>query len=785
MPDLAPHRIRFGGWRWGLWRRSLLRSAGLPAGAVLAQSDATLAAVMDEHLGEMPDATVRAAYRVAYERAASHLARLARQPLFREAVAWQSPQVVANALDKVVGGLAFHGDVPPKKHRQRLAKVASYLQRYALKNDTIGFFGPIGWVRWQADGDPFTVRLGDRMIAGRSLHFEVWAVDAFARHLSRDPVVVPWLRPALAPQVVFSASEGAVRDPLGRQIALNPTERRLLGLLDGRQTLGELARELLAGTPPEQAVPELHRLLIGLQDRELVRVDLAVSVSSWPESELRDLLEAIADPPTRAYALKRLGELEGARQGLQRAAGDPSRLATALGELNRTFAEVAASSTARRPGEMYAGRTIVYEDTSRDVDVTIGPALADELARPLELVLQSVRWLVTEAAEAYQDRFRELHDRIRRRTGSPRVPLGRLYSAAAPDLVFSFQGPPPLLAPLVEELQRRWQRLLRIPSGGGVHYVDSDRIRDEVAREFPATAARWSGACQQSPDVMIAAGDSAAVARGDYRFVLGEIHVAVNGLQHRPVLVHSTNPDWLLAAEAADHGERRVVTVPSKESPIVNSRTNPSALLSPRFTYWTMHPDPALHMAAVIPAAALHVVPRGDRLVVESNLDDRELDLLEVLGEAVSGALINGFRLLPAGPHLPRVQIDRLVVARETWRFDADELAWCAVKDPCERFLRAWRWHRDQGLPQRCFYRIPVEDKPMYVDFSSVVYLDMLARAVRRTTQGEDDRIVTVTEMLPDIGDAWLCDADGRRYTSELRLVLHDDNATADEGAVR
>jgi hypothetical protein len=40
--------------------------------------------------------------------------------------------------------------------------------------------------------------------------------------------------------------------------------------------------------------------------------------------------------------------------------------------------------------------------------------------------------------------------------------------------------------------------------------------------------------------------------------------------------------------------------------------------------------------------------------------------------------------------------------------------------------------------------------------------------------RGGDGVELVVTEMLPAAGDAWLTDAGGRRYCSELRLQIRD-----------
>jgi hypothetical protein len=57
----------------------------------------------------------------------------------------------------------------------------------------------------------------------------------------------------------------------------------------------------------------------------------------------------------------------------------------------------------------------------------------------------------------------------------------------------------------------------------------------------------------------------------------------------------------------------------------------------------------------------------------------------------------------------------------------------------------------------------------------SPILISIWARAIRRTV--EDRRvepIVTVTEMLPTLDDAWLMDAEGQCYTSEFRIVAVD-----------
>jgi hypothetical protein len=95
------------------------------------------------------------------------------------------------------------------------------------------------------------------------------------------------------------------------------------------------------------------------------------------------------------------------------------------------------------------------------------------------------------------------------------------------------------------------------------------------------------------------------------------------------------------------------------------------------------------------------------------------------------------------------------------------------VSSEADRFLGARGWRLRHGLPERAFYTVPVEDKPTFLDFGSLAYVNILAKSIRRSV-AEGNGSITLTEMLPDQSQLWLQDADGGRYTSELRMLMVD-----------
>src|SRR5512138_2362613 len=188
--DPAPqHLVPLTGTTWALWRDAVLRSAGFPAQDILQLCDSEASAVADATPRlEVSAAPYQAAFAAATERSRAAVSAIAREPLFREAVAWQNPSIVITCLDPLLGP-----GVGDKKARERQARAATYFQRYTLKNDTIGFFGPVTWATLDADQVGFRARPGPELVAERVTHFEVWTIDAVARAFANLPGVEPWL----------------------------------------------------------------------------------------------------------------------------------------------------------------------------------------------------------------------------------------------------------------------------------------------------------------------------------------------------------------------------------------------------------------------------------------------------------------------------------------------------------------------------------------------------------------------------------------------------------------
>jgi hypothetical protein len=199
-------------------------------------------------------------------------------------------------------------------------------------------------------------------------------------------------------------------------------------------------------------------------------------------------------------------------------------------------------------------------------------------------------------------------------------------------------------------------------------------------------------------------------------------------------------------------------------------------VLGPGQVYWSagiieaLDPDES---STVMPAAAMTVARRGDDLVVHVLPSGAELDLFEVIGDVIGGVAVNAFQPIAPAAHRPRITIDRLVFSREQWVFQVADSSWAFADSEQERYYLAQGWRREHHLPERVFYRVPVEPKPVAADFRSIVLINLFAQHVRKAAAAGNSEY-TVSEMLPDLDQLWLADRAGQRYSSELRFVAFD-----------
>jgi hypothetical protein len=279
-------------------------------------------------------------------------------------------------------------------------------------------------------------------------------------------------------------------------------------------------------------------------------VEMVLPMGPHPERDLRVRLVRELDSSVRERGLDALDRLEAARDAL--ADAGPAAVLDGLTRLDRVFEELTGRPAVRVDDDAGGGRTVAYLDCMRDLDVTLGPSVLAELRATLPAVLASSRWWCGIAHAAGQERL----ERIANAKGpGPLAPMmGELMSAAW-GLFEDLGGE-------TAELQRRWAVLL----AAGEDATIAERAAAAFADHGPA----WQSSVYHSADLQIAAQDTEAIERGDFRIVISDLHGGGSPLGHGIFASRHPNPEALRARNDADVGPR-VVLLPPRAGVVPNT----------------------------------------------------------------------------------------------------------------------------------------------------------------------------------------------------------------------
>ncbi|MEV4482964.1 lantibiotic dehydratase [Micromonospora coxensis] len=758
------HQFPLGDTGWSVWRDVVLRTAGFPAAGLAAFAAPEAAETADALLaGEGAADVFEKTFAAALADGSVAAGEIAADPLLREAVTWQNPEMLI-ALD---GLLRTDPTVRNVRRRKRELSLLRYWQRYCGKAETIGFFGPVCWGRLDPEEPATRLRPGPALVSRREVHFEAWALIAYADRLADDLAVRRWWAPTLPPHL--SLSDRRVTRPLLPPTELTAVEARLLAACDGRTPAVTLVQRLLAGGETGlRSADDAYLLLDRLVDRSLLTWDAGLPVSPEAEHVLRERIEAIDDAPVRAEAAAAFGRLCAARDAVAAAAGDPDRLGAALAALNAEFTAVTGRPATRQAGQMYAGRTVLYEETARDLEFTVGSTVLDALAEPLAIVLTAARWLTAEVGAAGERLIADLHAELR---GDGPVRLSDVW-ALAQGLLLAPDGP---IARAGAGLTARWAELIGLDAVTPGQTELRLRSADLAARArvlFAADRPGWPSARIHSPDVQIAATGLDALDRGDFLLVLGELHPAYVPFDSAVLTPFHPDQPALRAALDAELGPARARVLYPESFPRMTTRIT-YALNGPQDRQFGIDTARGADVDRLVRSTEALVENDGEQWVAVLP-DGTRWPLMEIFANLLGAMLLDSFKLLAPAAHTPRITIDRLVVARRTWRTTVTQTGLAGVTGEAERFLAVRRWRAGLGLPERVFVKVGTEIKPCYVDLTSPLHAQSLCAMVDAAAKSGPDVTVTVSELLPDPADAWVTDAQGRGYVSELRLQITD-----------
>ncbi|WP_424535761.1 lantibiotic dehydratase [Sphaerisporangium viridialbum] len=743
---------------WRLLPDAVVRSAGLPVERLLALGDPEAAEAVlaspPERRDKMWERWARAS--------ADRLIELSEHDVFHRALLWQNPGV----LERVCAWFSRHAGDERRNAvwRRNEDLLARYAQRYCARNETIGFFGPAVWALFDDATAHAEIVPGPEIVARREIFFEDWLMDDLGALLAENDLLRRHLPPARPAGLMVSGGFAVRSGAAPRRLA--PVEAAVLATADGSRSARTIAADLrwrgVAGVRGESDVLDV---LERLREHELIRWRPPVPQNRRPEVALRDRLRALPASQERDEALDILRRFDEARTRIA-AADRPEALAHALAGMDLLVEEITGASARHTRDRRPLGRSAVFEECERDVRVVMGRSIVDALLPPVTVVLESAKWLTWRFGQCLEALFADLYDRFAGGAQGVPVPLGPLVAE-----FLDRRLDPAWFGHVLEEFQDCWAAVLAVEPGVRRLQFGAEDLAERVRAAFPAPPPTWYGAAYHSPDVMLAAADAEAVARGEFELVMGELHLA--GLTYDAetfTLFHPEESRLRDAVEDALSTHPRVVPAYPR-SPEFTGRDSPNSTLTSGL-FWYLTFGSADDSRSVPPGRRLDLVDMiaiRDGDIEIRTAEGLRLGVLDVLGEMAYESVVDLFHPLRPAAHTPRVTVDRLVISRETWRLAADDVPGVAEDGEAAAFVALRRWARDQGLPRFVFWRAASQDKPVYLDFDSPLFVNNFLSAVRRIRR-RGGGLIRLTEMLPAPEQAWLPDAEGHAYTSELRL---------------
>jgi hypothetical protein len=623
-------------------------------------------------------------------------------------------------------------------------RLITYLQRLCAKNETNSFFGPIDYAKPNVDQDrsiwyEWTVP----HLRRRQVFLSYWAAETLLHEISRDQAILPFLRPrrhTLYRQVCEVLQSGMT----GREWSLSPLAYALYERADGKRSLGDLAETL--------EVP-LHELIT--QAQRLVEQKALTLMPVLPGDEehslgwiLNWLFEQPATFPGREDWIRQLTELQQALQRLETSEW-PERKKR-MHDLEQLFVKLTAKDASRESGEMYADRSIIFEDAHGPLQVELGGAFWEHVEEQLQPILEAAKQYGLHKAQIERSAATRLLEEWSDGRGT--MPYFRFIQKRS-----QTQNVPHIEEPISvfqEAVTRLWMDGVREP----IH-LRNEHLQEPM--DFAPSEHRVADPLFLSLDLMLIPQDS-----GGYQIVVGETH---------PLFLTTVFPSAYFYADR----EQMMAEITDW------LQRQPAA---PHFAQIAYHRKTKIFPYS-LPGKVIEILPR---LPV---LDDRVLAAGELFVSERSGDVYlhdasgHEWRMYPplhaepldsvglfshprlevptikTGRQTPRILFENVMLQRARWEVECK--SWQTeqgISHPFDLMLHFYRLKEREGMPDWVFVRVEGERKPFCIDFANVFLLEMLQGHLKSLG------VAVYSEMLPAPDQLWL-EHEGERYCCEFRAM--------------
>ena len=656
------------------------------------------------------------------------------------------------------------GELPTRnsRTRERERHLLLYLQRIAAKNDTFSEFGPSAWGSASQSGAAlnFEPRPG---IARREVFLERWTAHALAAAINSDPETFLERRPRLNPNGILIHNRFVFAES-GVAIELTPQELPILARCNGATPMHALIQSR-NGDKSASINGELE-VIRGLIDKKILIAPLEVpalepfafqilhdDIAAWREGAARQrwlpfadsLIKSTADFSGTTEATKRQQILSVARQQLSQIGAEP------------------------KPGQrsLYAAVNPIAEECFRDCRFEISEALLDEVVADAE------PWI-----DFWRDNYAFVASRVAaglrmvmEKAGKGALPLPAFLRACeTAKLPLTGPGLVGLAVMAFQEIKAAFRERLK----SHAHLVEYELTAADchfVRENF--SYQKFDEFTFPSGDLQLAAKSRAAILRGEYRWIVSELHPAAATLHH---CMYWSCPDHAALS--------RALQLSTSGKPFFHF-----GFFAADFTAHT-----TVRIFDALPEQAVFASPQRGNLRWHSVSPAQAEVFVEQDGEVAlraNGQYLGSFArnwIIPLGfhpfqfglaPHTPRLRCGRIIVQRRSWSVSIEEMGVGNFSGlsrelvlAIERLRAAKDWPRFVYIrpTERALRRSGAEGrdkdtKPVFIDLESYLFLEIFHRWLSKAGELE------ITEMLPAPDDLWWHEADGRR-TFELRTLM-------------
>jgi len=659
--------------------------------------------------------------------------------------------------ERVIHQLSGAPQAAPPRNKQARADerhLLLYLQRVTAKNDSLSAFGPEGWGRVEETSGKLKFS-PDPGIARRETFLERWTAHGIAAAINADPEAVAELAPRLHPNGRLE-EDHFVSAETGETVTLDHATHALLRRCDGATPAYSLGASL--------------DTLVRLAEQNLIVWKMEVpAFASHPVDVLISDIASWRAGPAQRHWLDVLRPLAALPDKFAATTETLARLAL-IDEATARLEKLGAHKTASR--FLYAATNPIGEECFRACHFTISEALINEVAIDAAPWIDLWRDNYAFVASRVADGLRRLLQEAPLQNGSFPLPAF-LRHCAAQKMPLTGPGMVAFAHLAFQEVKAAFRETL----GDRAAAAESELTAEDchvVRRKFDYP--KFDEYTYPSADLQLAAESVAAVARGEYQWVLAELHPPAALLHHG---FYWSCPDKPALSQAL---EAILFRQPSFQFGFFAADFTASTAVRlfealPDLTYFVAPQRGLPGWQMIAPAETeVFINPQNNDVAL------RERGSHRYLGSFARAFIIPlGFHpfSFSLGAHTPRLRCGKIVVQRETWTVALEELGagdftgvWRDLVVAVERLRAARQLPRHVYIrpSERALRRSGAEGrdkdtKPVFIDFESYLFLEIFHRWL--TKAGE----LEVTEMLPTPDQLLWQEHDGRR-TFELRTQI-------------